>query len=930
MSVFLRALSLLVLIAAWVALTFSPSAYAQVRSAAASAAPSPSESPKPSSPVGQESVLPSPAASPSLPPAIRALLNTTPAAPQSYTVFLRNAQLQNGLINLIRKDDDLYFDLGPEDFKKTFIFAPSLASGLGAGTFAGRLYDPMLVQFQRVGRRLFWITPNTEFAPAQSTAAGALALSTASSIIAVSPIIAENTATEHVAIAPVLLLTDHLDIGKDLAEAAGRASPGGGLVLLLGGPKAGFSLDPMRSYYLSTKALPDNDEITVNLTFSGTGDLPTVPDTRGTPIKVHYSILPEPARNAAFVPRPADDRIGYFLETQKRLGDDRSRSPFVRYIDRWDLSKGPIVFTMTNEVPREYRDAVKRGILAWNAAFAKIGYPHAIRVDDPPTDPSFDPDDAKYNSVRWIDQDQTSFVAVTPHISDPLTGQILRADVTIDGEALRSLRRGFVDNVVPTHLPIAAASPFASYFANGEPKPFETTTDAGTIVGLADPCLAGFCEYGDALESDAAFAALAVNPGLRENSAATTKYVDEYITAVTMHEVGHALGLRHNFAAPSVYSLQQVESPSFTAAHGISASVMAYNPVNLVPRGKPQPAFFQMKLGPYDYWAIQYGYTPNSSPAKLKAIADRAGEADHVFETDEDASGAWGVDPRVAVFVLSSDPIGWHAQRFQIADHLLDTLDKRYPRDDRSYNDERLAFSTILGEYIRSALLTTRWVGGVYTSRSHRGQPDGKPPFAPVPRSDQQRAFELLDRYVFSSHAFAFPGKLLQDLGPDRFHGWGSQGLGTRPDFPLSAFVGNVQNAVIYSIFTPANLARINDEALLAPGRTMSLQDLFQWSSASIYDDVASGSPIPELHRDLQRNYTDLLLQIALLPSFALEQLQVPYETQELARYELQKAQAEVRRGLSSHRLDVATRAHLSELAARIARGLNAQNTRGL
>ena len=184
-----------------------------------------------------------------------------------------------------------------------------------------------------------------------------------------------------------------------------------------------------------------------------------------------------------------------------------------------------------------------------------------------------------------------------------------------------------------------------------------------------------------------------------------------------MHEVGHALGLRHNFAAPSVYSLHDVENPAFTAKHGISASVMAYNPVDLAPPGKPQPDFFQTQLGPYDYWAIQYGYTPSGSANALKAIADRAGEPDHVFETDEDASGAWAVDPRIAMFVLSSDPIGWHAQRFQIADHLLATLDKRYPRDDRSYNDERLAFSTILGEYLRSALLTTRWVGGVYTSR---------------------------------------------------------------------------------------------------------------------------------------------------------------------------------------------------------------------
>ena len=110
----------------------------------------------------------------------------------------------------------------------------------------------------------------------------------------------------------------------------------------------------------------------------------------------------------------------------------------------------------------------------------------------------------------------------------------------------------------------------------------------------------------------------------------------------------------------------------------------------------------------------------------------------------------------------------------------------------------------------------------------------------------------------------------------------------------------------------------------------MSLGDLFEWASAAVYDDLASGSSIPALHRDLQRRYTDLLLQIALLPSFALDQLQMPYATQELARYELQQAQSAVRRGLAARGLDVATRAHLSELAARIDRGLSAQNTRGI
>src|SRR5579875_717589 len=901
MSLYLRALSLFVLTALFTGLCGAPAVRAQDSRAEEAAAPSPS-----------------PTVSSILPAKVKAVLPSVVGHPESYAVFLRSATVENGLISLIRKNDQLYFDLAPEDFHKTFLIAPSLASGLGAGTYAGRLYEPMLVQFKRVGDRVLWITPNTEFSSSRATEAS-LKISTAPSIVAESPILAENSDNKHVAIQPTLLLSDHLDIGKELAQAAGDESTSG-IMLLLGGSHGSFGLDPLRSYYVSMKALPKNDEITVNLTFTGTGALQTVPDTRGTPIRVHYSILEEPKPDPAFVPRPADDRVGYFVETQKRLGDDTARTPFRRYIDRWDLSKGPIVFTMTNEVPPQYRAAIKRGILAWNAAFAKAGWPNAIRVDDPPKDPGFDPDDIAYNPIRWITQDRGSFAAATPHIADPLTGRILHATITIDGEVLRSLRRGFVDNVVAARVPaVAEESPIAN--------PRFTSR---AFLGQLEPCMVGACEYSDGLATDAAFAELALNPGIREDSAQTTKFVDEYITATTMHEVGHALGLRHNFIAPDAYSLQQVENPQFTAKHGISASVMAYNPVDLAPLGKPQPNFFQTVLGPYDYWAIEYGYKPVSSPAALKRIADRSTEHDLAYATDEDATGPWAVDPRVALFALSSDQIGWNAQRFQIADRLFATLDKRYPRDGRSYYDERLAFGTILNEYERSAMLTVRWVGGVFTSRAHRGQVDGAPPFAPIPLAEQRRAFNLLDRYVFTEKALSFSPKLIEDLGPDNFHGWGSQGLGARPDFPLTAFVGSMQDAVLYSIFTPANLARINDQSLLAPGKTMSLQDLFEWSSSAIFDDVASGHPIPELHRELQRRYTDLLMQITMLPSLSIDQLQIPYETQELARYELRELGADVRKGLRSSHLGVATRAHLEELASRVNRGLNAVLPRGI
>ena len=125
----------------------------------------------------------------------------------------------------------------------------------------------------------------------------------------------------------------------------------------------------------------------MNLAFNGPANaLPTVPDGRGIPIGVHYSIVAPPERDPKFVPRLADDRVGYFITARKRYGNDAAATPFERFIERWNLDNGPITFYLTNEIPAQYRATVRRGILAWNDAFAKIGRPNAIVVKDPPTE----------------------------------------------------------------------------------------------------------------------------------------------------------------------------------------------------------------------------------------------------------------------------------------------------------------------------------------------------------------------------------------------------------------------------------------------------------------------------------------------------------------------------------------------------------------
>jgi len=875
--------------------------------------PSATQSPAPrhASPEPRLSAAPQAAAAPSPTGSARAFnilqSATGGPAPQAYSAFVRGTQRQTGLVDILRKDDEAYFDLSADQLGKTFILAPTLASGVGSGAFAGRIFNPMLVQFVRVGRRILWVEPNARFLAPNGPAQASLDISVADSIIAASPIVAEDTDKKRIVIGAQLLLTDLENIGQELGRSTAPPPTITGILTISIRPS--FSVDTTRSYIVRTKALPKNDEILVNLTFSGPqGSIQSVPDARGIPIKVHYSLIEAPSDG--YVPRLADDRVGYFVTARKRLDDDARPSPFLRYIDRRNLASTPQIYYLTKEIPVEYHDAVRRGLLAWNDAFAKIGIPHAIEVKDAPDDPAWDPDDVRYSVVRWITSDRPDFGGMSMSLTDPRNGEILRTEIVIEGEAIRAIKRGYMQIVMPT----AHAS----------------------MMEPINECANDDCEFSWRFAERAVLGTLMARLANPYGPKQIDQYAKDFVTSLVVHETGHSLGLEHNFEGHAAYSLTQLRDPEFTNAHGISSSVMDYNAINLAPPGKPQGAFFQLKPGPYDEWALEYGYknvVPNvKDPAVelpyLHAIANRSTQPILHFATDEDASGIGALDPRVAPFGLSNDPIGFAAQAMQIDRTLTERLARLSPHDAESYADERSAFLVIVSNSFESAISASRYIGGMYTSRAHRGQPGATAPFTVIPRAEQRRAFDLVAAHVFSPNALAFSPRLLNDLGSERFAHWGSTSP-ARPDFPITRFVGSVEEIVLSQLFRPIVMERLSDmEQKAKPGETMSLADLFEWTRAAIWDDAATGERTSVAHRSVQRSYADLMAAIALLPSGAMEQLSLPYDAQSLARHELQKIGALAAAGLQHGNLDLETRAHLENVAVRVRQALNATTSR--
>jgi hypothetical protein len=909
-------LVILAAMSAFVPLSFVRAAEPSPAPAPAPSASSPSTA-APSASPGAATVpaiaFPTPPAGFSLPASLGAA-----GAPQPYLQFLKKTERQTGLIDIVRKDDDVYFDLGPQQFDRPFIVAPVLASGVGTEAFAGRVYPSFVLEFKRVGRRVLWIDKNADFsATPGSAAANALAISVTDSVINSTPVVAEDETKQHVVVSAAFFLGDFENVGADLG---GRSGP----IILLGlASHGGFSVDATKSYVEKSKALPKNDELLANLAFSGpAGDLSGAPDGRGVRLRMHYSIVEAPPAST-YVPRLADDRVGYFITAQKRFDNDALPTPFVRYIDRWNFNNGPIVYYLTDEIPAQYKRPIRAALMQWNSAFAKIGIPNAIEVRDQPKDPTWDPDDIRYSTVRWITSGSSAWAAYGPAIEDPRTGEILRVEIVIDGESLRSIKRGYVDQVVPTR---------ATAIGNaGLPMP-------GGSISLRCNDPAG-CDTFD--DDSAAFGAIG-SFALRAaggSPAQTERFAEDWLQMAVLHESGHNFGLRHNFVSATLYSLAQIHDRRFTRAHGLVGSVMGYTPLNLSPPGQAQGDYFQLRLGPYDYWAIRYGYAkfpnvkrPDDEKLALRGIANEGSRREYDYASDEDADGPLAIDPRVAPFELSNDPLAFDANQFAVVSDLVANLDRRYPRDDRPYYEERRTFETLMSAYERAAMLATKYVGGLYTSRDHRGQPGGHAPIRPVSRDAARRAFDLLSEHVFSSKAMHFSPQLLADLGSEHFLHRGVDSVES-PDFPIEEYVAALQDNVLYAVFSPDTMSRLaNDGYKVAPGTSlMTLDDLFGWTQAAVWDDLHPRlTSIDALHRGLQRRYTNLMIAFSLAPSFVISAIGYPSDTPSLARYELRRLAPRVDSALRSRPLDVATRAHLEDVQSRVHRALEPSATRGV
>jgi hypothetical protein len=834
---------------------------------------------------------PSPQPSPSGPATLPGF--SAPTIP--YERLEQAATAQHGLFTVWRYNNAILLELRKDQFDKDYVELGVPVNGIGAVIFSGitDLQPVRVIRFEKQDNKVAILFPSTRFLAQPGTPEqSAVDVATAPTVVGVTNVISTDAKTGNVVFDVSSLLQDVTDVGDVLDFVNGAEH----------NPLGAYHLDPSRSYFGVTKAFPQNVIINVNQTFAtmqpNADVLSVTPDARSLQMTVQYNIAEIPADDS-YMPRIYDDRVGYFVNAHQDFSSDNSYNKDRNYIIRWNMSKGPIVYYLSNTIPVRYRDTIRKALLTWNDAFARIGMPHAVEVKDQPDDPSFDPDDIRYNVVRWVTEIEGGF-AEAQLLYNPYTGEMIKSGIIIDSDLMRNGKFEYPVIVQPE----------GSARANLQRGVLD-----GTAYTNEERQNYAFGEFALALQGEGSYP---VSPS----------YATAFLDSIVLHESGHDFGLRHNFMGSEAYSAKQLQSAAFTARYGVASSVMEYSPVNVWPKGMSQGAYFQTVLGPYDYYVIHWGYAPITgahTPEQELPVLRRWAEAwespHYTYLSDEDvdwASGA-GVDPRNQQWDLTDDNISWCDTQMRMSHDLLQRVDRRFPQAQLPYDDLRFAFGTIVRQYARCALIVSRYLGGEYVSRSLRGDPKQELPLTSIPIATQKRAFDVLQRDVFDENAWRFSPKLLRSLVTQyRYDDWLGN-LPARHDIDVTHLVALYQSLLLEHLFTPVTLQRLDDMDLkYAHGTTMDLQNLFAWMQSAVYADVVPHRAIPLVRRDLQRHYTALLSRLANAP-----EREAPPDAQALARYELEDLHDQIGAALRAGTGDLLTSAHLEAMNEDVERALS-------
>lgn len=605
------------------------------------------------------------------------------------------------------------------------------------------------------------------------------------------------------------------------------------------------TLSKDKSKILNIVSYPQNTDIQVQLVYEEQypmhgGDI-DITDPRYVSVRMHNSIIEVPEND--YRPRFDDPRIGYFT-TEVTNMTSAHPAPYRDLIHRWHLKKKdpnaalsepvePIVWWIENTTPKELRSYIRDGVLQWNKAFEKAGFKNAIVVKEQPDDASWDAGDIRYNVLRWTSSPRPQFGGYGPSFVHPRTGQILGADIMLEYVFITNRLR--------------------------ETQLFET---AAAEHFLEEPAYKNFhgCSLGAYLHHSIMVGRQIIQT-MGRNKAEEQKLLQQAIYFLTLHEVGHTLGLNHNMKSSGLHDPSVIHDEKLTREVGLIGSVMDYPGVNVSADPQKQGLYYVVAPGPYDLWAIEFGYSEFKSEEeskKLAEIASRSTEHALLFGNDADDMRypGYGIDPRVMVSDMSSDPVTYAAERIKLVNEALPKLKDRFAVPGESYQGLRNAYLVLTGEVWNSLRIICRQIGGVYVDRSMVGQQGARKPYEPVSYETQKKAMEVLTEYGLSPEAMKFPNELYNMLQHQRR---GFNHYSVTEDPKLHERTLYMHRDVLNQLLHKATLQRIIDSELYGNKYKLS-EYLTDLTDAIFKDDL--GKTVNSVRQNLQTEYTQRLIQV--------------------------------------------------------------------
>ena len=606
------------------------------------------------------------------------------------------------------------------------------------------------------------------------------------------------------------------------------------------------SLNSKKSKYLDIKNFPNNTDVAVEYVYDNLAPTNTgteeVTDARFVSVKLQHSIIEVPKNN--YKPRADDPRIGYFSE---KITDQTSTSatPWKDLIHRWNLEKKnpndalsepvePITWWIEKTTPKEFRSTIKNAVLAWNEAFESAGFKNAVACFEQPDTASWDAQDIRYNVLRWTSSPRPPYGGYGPSFVNPRTGQILGADIMLEFIYLTnrlSLEKLYdiaaLDQMQPTNN------------LNNDNCAFGEAMHENIMYGTQMLNAYGFTNF----EKD--------------------EFIKQALYDLVLHEVGHTFGLHHNFIASQFHTQKEIQDPVLGATIGLTASVMDYTIANISPDKTNQGLFFDIKPGPYDKWAIQYGYTSVANEAEEKQTLDNllalSVKKENRFMNDADdmRSPGRGIDPRANLYDMTDDAIAYATDNIKMVNNALPKLLKKYSTQNQSYHELRNAYLILSGHYSRSLNVINRYIGGVYVNRNFAGQDPSTKPFTAVPLAEQKRAMQALSKYAFSKSAFKVPNEIYNYLQMQRR---GYEFRKATEDPKIHDRVLNIQRGVLDQLLNATVMQRLTDSKIY--GNKYSLNAMLgDLTNAVFMEDL--GSSVSTIRQNLQEEYATRLLSIA-------------------------------------------------------------------